>query len=594
MQENYQKQLIKYAGFLEEANQRSGWFSAGRLLSLLAVVAGIYIFFSLGNIYGIWAAILFLTFFLVLIVRHTNLKKQKQRYNRLISLNQKEVKFLEGEVVDWENGERFRDAQHLYSSDLDIFGSHSLFYHINRAATRSGEERLAQTLSAPGPSQSIGPRQEAIKELVPLLDWRQNFIAAGLEEEEDPQLQNKLKLWLKGSKPSAARVLLHPATRFILAIIAIGLGLHFVFYPNPQHFEWWMYGMGLNIALVFSQFRHIKKEYNQLNGITRSLRIYAELIASVERQAFGAAYLQNIAGQLSTRGQTASKALYRLGRILDGFDQMNNVVALILTNGLYLYHLHVLNELYRWKKEHGGQIIQWLSAVTEMDELVSLSNYAANNPDFTYPEVADAPKLEAEGIAHPLIAPQKRVANSLSTDGYKYMILTGSNMSGKSTFLKTIGINLVLMRAGAPVCSLRFKSYPFTLLTSMKLVDSLEREESYFQAEVLRLKRIKQELEGEAVKMVLLDEILRGTNSDDKRNGTRLFMQKIGSFEARGIIATHDIDIADLAKQEPGIFKDYYFESQVKDGELTFDYLLREGICTTPNATELMRSHGVI
>jgi DNA mismatch repair ATPase MutS len=256
--------------------------------------------------------------------------------------------------------------------------------------------------------------------------------------------------------------------------------------------------------------------------------------------------------------------------------------------------LHALNRLTKWKKSNKAEIKSWLKAVSEMEAQVSMATYAANHPQYKYPQISASPCFEALSLGHPLISENKAVCNNLNIDQWRYAILTGSNMSGKSTFLKTVGLNILLAQMGLPVFAKALTLYPFRLLTSMKLVDSISKEESYFQAEVLRLKRIKESIGAKRPAFLLLDEILRGTNSEDKRLGTRKFMEQLKTGNDFGILATHDIDVAQLSEKHPQIFRALYFESKVVNSQLTFDYKLREGVCTTPNATDLMRSYGII
>ncbi|MGB0175963.1 MAG: MutS-related protein [Owenweeksia sp.] len=594
MKEVYSQRTQLYHERVQKIQRRSMAFSIGRLIAIGLFFLFGYLFLERGDELWVGMAFIAIVTFIALIMKHSELKKRKKRLENLELLNRNELQYLNGDEVDFPDGQEYSDPDHLYSNDLDIFGPHSLFYHLNRTATLKGRARLARSLSYPAQAATILSKQQAIKELATGLDWRHNFIAAGMDVEEDVRMEDKIRQWLESSKQDANSLLLNFTSRIVLATVAISLGLYFAVLPTAAHFNWFMYAFGFNLLLVFSQFRHIKKEYTMLNGIAPSLHMYAELIKAVEERSFESIALKDIQQELTTDKGKASQAIKKLGRLLDGFDQMNNVVALLLTNGLYLYHLHVLNGLYRWKKAYGGHISGWLNAISETDHLVSLANFAGNYRNYSYPEITDSITFEGEGLGHPLIQKEKRVTNSLDLNDFKYVVLTGSNMSGKSTFLKTLGLNLVLARAGAPVCAKRFSTYPFTILTSMKLADSIAREESYFQAEVLRLKEIRKVLETGEICLVLLDEILRGTNSDDKRNGTRLFMERIAGFNARGVIATHDIDIADLAQKQAGTFKAYYFESKVKDDQLLFDYKLRRGICTTPNATELMRAHGII
>lgn len=590
-QEFYKSKETDFKLELKEKKKVDRWFSALRLsLILLAGAAG-YGYLAQSNPIFLYSALLLLVGFVAALFRHLKLRKHITDLKNYILLNSNEAAYLNGDLGPFDGAKELINGEHLFANDLDLFGHHSLFQHVNRTVTLSGKMKLANEFLSDA-NDEIEAKQEGVKELAKDVDWRQGFAVAGMDVEESPGLKSALDRWLKsdGSKS----IITSPFLLYPLAIGTFGLLAYWLIETSVQSFTWISYAFMANLALVFSQFKYVKKEYEQLNKISKTLTLYSRLLKHVENRSFESKVLKDLKKRLETKDVESSVALKSLSRLLDGFDQMNNVVALLFTNGLYHYHLHVLRGLYHWKKDHGAAIYEWLDVVAEFDQYNSKANFAFNHPDYVYPALKAEKGLDAIEMGHPLLTSHKRINNDLNFNGYKYVILTGSNMSGKSTFLRTIGVNMVLMKLGMPVCAKEFSAYPFHLLTSMKLVDSLDKDESYFQAEVIRLKRIKDVLETNESCLVLLDEILRGTNSDDKRNGTRLFMEKIGSYNALGVIATHDIDIAELAAQNSTVFNAKYFESKVKNGELTFDYILRAGVCKTPNATDLMRAQGII
>lgn len=591
LQDFYIQKQEEYTSQLSKLKRRDRWFSAMRFTLILLAAASGYGYLKFSNPLFLYGALLLLVAFAVALFRHLRLRKKIRDVKSYIRLNKNEAGYHNGMLEPFDGGEEYIDGEHLFANDLDLFGHHSLFQHVNRTVTLSGKNKLAHEFLA-DKHDNIEGRQEAVKELAGEVDWRQAFAIAGAEVEENPALQPALKRWLKAS--TSKPIVTSPFLLYPLAVITFGLLVYWLAMGSLQSFTWLSYAFMTNLILVFSQFKRVKKEYSQLDKISKSLGLYSRLLTHIESHQFDSDLLRQLKQRLETKDVASSVALRKLSRLLDGFDQMNNVVALLFTNGLYHYHLHVLRGLYHWKKNHGAAIYAWLDVVAEFDQLNSKANFAYNHPDYIYPEIAPAKSFSATALGHPLLNTQKRVDNDIHFDGFKYVVLTGSNMSGKSTFLRTVGVNMVLMKLGMPVCASRFSAFPFRLLTSMKLVDSLDKDQSYFQAEVIRLKGIKDVLETEEPCLVLLDEILRGTNSDDKRNGTRLFMQKIGAYNALGIIATHDIDIAQLASKNEQVFNAKFFESKVKGGELTFDYILRSGVCKTPNATDLMRAQGII
>ncbi|WP_417588345.1 MutS-related protein [Owenweeksia hongkongensis] len=590
-QDFYKKKETGYKAILKQQKKVDRWFSALRFTLILLAAASGYAYLAQSNSLFLYGALLLLVAFVVALFRHLKLRKHITDLKNYIRLNNDEAAYLEGNLNPFDGAKELINGEHLFANDLDLFGHHSLFQHVNRTVTLSGKMKLAEEFLSDSQLE-IEAKQDGVKELANEVDWRQGFAVAGMDVEENPALKSALDRWLKTE--SSKSIFTSPFLLYPLAGITFGLLVYWLVDTSLQSFTWLSYAFMANLAVVFSQFKNIKKEYEQLSKISQSLTLYSRLLKHIEEREFESATLLKLKKRLETKEMPSSIALKKLSKLLDGFDQLNNVVALLFTNGLYHYHLHVLRGLYHWKKNHGSAIYEWLDVVAEFDQLNSKANFAFNHEDYVYPSLKAEKGLKAIEMGHPLLNLQKRVSNDLNFDGFKYVILTGSNMSGKSTFLRTIGVNMVLMKLGMPVCAKEFSAYPFRLLTSMKLVDSLDKDESYFQAEVIRLKRIKDVLETAVPCLVLLDEILRGTNSDDKRNGTRLFMEKIGNYNALGVIATHDIDIAELAAQNATVFNAKYFESKVKNGELTFDYILRNGVCKTPNATDLMRAQGII
>lgn len=588
----YQDKISFYEKNLSLLKSKDLRFSFFRFLFIILAGLCFYLYLDLKENLFLYTSILLLLIFVQALLKHLVLRKEIKRTRAYIKLNKEELDYQNSIAYPNNEGNEFKDPEHIFANDLDLFGSNSLFQHLNRSSTLKGRKLIADRLKENINSNDIDKNQKAVQDLSGKLDWRQKFRVIGLGQKEEAEVESQLKYWLRNSKAKAP--ISSPFLLIPIALIGIGLLINWLIFPSLNNFNWFSYAFGINLLLVFSQFKTIKNEYSDLSGISKSLAAYSELLELIESEDFESELLLDLKAKTQTKKGKASSSLKELSKILDGFDQLNNVLALILTNGLYHFHLHSLRKLFNWKSKNEKAIFEWLDALAEFDYQASLGNFNYNHPEYNFPIPLEKEGFSAENVGHPLLKAGKRIDNSINFDNFQYVLLTGSNMSGKSTFLRTLGLNLVLMKMGAPVCASSFKAYPFVLLTSMKLVDSIEKEESYFQAEVIRLKRIHEILNGERACFVLLDEILRGTNSDDKRNGTRLFMEKIKAYNAKGVIATHDIDIADLAIELPESFAAYYFESTVENEELKFDYLLRKGVCRTPNATRLMKAQGII
>lgn len=583
MSQAYHDKIEKVAIELKKWRRYERLVSIGRLLFL--AVAAYIIYRGLQN--ESWPLILWslapLLLFLGLLFLHHNLKQRTRRLKLLLRVNEEELEFLKGDVQQFAAGSAYLDRDHPYSFDLDIFGPYSLFQHLNRTVTLKGSAALAKQLSSQLPLAEIEEEQRNIQTLTSKLDFRQAFQVEGRMLDEDPELDEKLSFWLDRRAGTARRNwTLHPALLYTLSGLALLALAHWLSVPTLANFYLFCAPALFNILYVSVQLKQLRKEQIALNGLGDSLLMYSRLLKSIEVE------------QGRDASKRASVRLYQFSRICDAFDQLNNPVGSLLMNSLFLYHLHSLRKIREWKKNNGGSIRLWLREVAQWDVRQSLANWAYNNPKAVYPQISQQPAYSATDLGHPLIAEDQRISNSIDFSSQPITILTGSNMSGKSTFLKTLGMNLILAKIGAPVCASSMKVYPYKVLSSMKMVDSIEKGHSYFQAEVLRLKQVMEELKEPQPAFVLLDEILRGTNSDDKQNGTRLFLERIAQTATTGMIATHDIEIAELAQREPAVFKARFFESRFFEGELHFDYKLRDGVCTTPNATELMRSHGIL
>jgi len=339
--------------------------------------------------------------------------------------------------------------------------------------------------------------------------------------------------------------------------------------------------------------KRIQIEIANAEDIDKVISQYGLLLKKIEEESFQSQKLHDLQQKLKFKTDDASNHLKNLSELFSNMDTIGNLVAASLFNGTFLFNLHVLRKLLAWKEEHAAILEEWLEVIGEFEMMNSLANLAYNNPEFVYPTINSDFKIDFENLSHPLLNAKNRVGNDTSFHPESFMILTGSNMSGKSTFLRSLGINMVLAGIGSVVCAKNANVHPLPILVSMRLSDSLSDSESYFFAEIKRLKQIMEELEDQPA-FVLLDEILRGTNSDDKRNGTIEVVKKVIAKQAVGAIATHDIEVCLTTDEYPDTLINKCFEVEIVDNELHFDYKLRDGICKNKSATFLMKKMGVI
>ena len=349
----------------------------------------------------------------------------------------------------------------------------------------------------------------------------------------------------------------------------------------------------INLGILGQHFRQIKDEILGESQINKSIQKYSRLMYMLESQSFQSTKLQQLQKRLLTDNETASHHIANLSRLFQQMDSVHNPMGAIIFNGMSLYHVHTLRKLQEWKAIYAPMISDWLEVIGEIEAINSLSNFAYNNPTYTYPNINTQEQITFSNLGHPMLPDDVRVCNDVAFVDQKFIILTGSNMSGKSTFLRSLGINMVLANAGAPVCATAANIHPLDIYVSMRLSDSLSDNESYFFAEVKRLKEVMDAADSKLT-FILLDEILRGTNSDDKRQGTVEVIKKLISKNVVGAIATHDLKVCDTTADYPNQLINKNFEVEIKEGELLFDYKLRDGVCKNKSATYIMKKMEII
>ena len=597
----YEQLKNQYQNLQAEAAKTSNIIAAFRLLSILLLGYSGYHFYQTAQIAWLFGVgfVLFAAF-LGLVSLHLKYKEKANRYKALAKINDNEMAYSNGDLSPFKTGIAYIQTDHPYSYDLDIFGETSIFQHVNRTTTAIGEAKLATWLKNETPI-DIKAQQQAVRELGLKLDWRQHYLASGqLNIDEDLDIP-KFKEWLNMPlNYQNAKILFHrnyflKGASFILPMITIGILIANFISDDPIYFSLLKLFFGLNLIIVAFQQKHIKEEHRLLNNTSGILKKYSLLLQSIENEDFKSDLLRGlVAPKASNATQKASVSINRLSRILNNFDTILNPFAAILMNGIFQYHLHALYSLEKWKTENKTAVFEWFETIGTFEALSSIANFAYNHPDFIFPEITDKVELDMKNVGHPLIPLEKRICNDVSFTKTKFIVLTGSNMSGKSTFLRTLGVNLILAKIGSPVCAERFKFYPFNVQVSMRIDDSLQNSESLFFAELKRLKSIIDELDNPHKSFIILDEILRGTNSNDKRAGTQGLIQKLIAKNAVGIIATHDLVISEMKNQYPDYLDNECFEAEITEDVLHFDYKLRKGVCQQMSAAFLMKKMEII
>lgn len=590
---HYTERLSLTKGQLQQVKKQIFRISMLRLTLFIAGVAGIYFFFSQTPLLIVCICLTFLPLF-ILVKIHNRFFIRKEWLETQAHIIQEELQALSGDYSSFEDGKEYVNPEHPYSFDLDIFGRRSLFQSINRTCTFFGKNRLAKWLQNHlHEKTSIEKRQEMVREISEHTLFREQFRVAGLVHHGQSSDGEKIQAW---SQSPAQYLHAGWVKAFIWGVPVINSLLLITSLAGWTSFSW--LGLSFSIFLVLSfgiikRATYIQETYGKQ---LKSLNGYARLVALAKAEEWKSAGMQELMERFNLNGQSPVQALQQLSKELDRLDLRNNQFLYVLLEGSIFFQLQEIVRIERWKVRYGQHISEWLETVGELDTLCSLGTFAYNHPQYTYPELTEKPFcFLATQMGHPLMPASQCVKNDATIPSRPFfLIITGANMAGKSTYLRTIGVNYLLACIGAPVCCERLKLYPNQLITSLRTSDSLSDNESYFFAELKRLKRIIDLLNQGQQLFIILDEILKGTNSMDKQKGSFDLIRQFMQLKANGIIATHDLLLGSLIKQFPEEIRNYCFEADIKENELTFSYKLREGVAQNMNACFLMKKMGII
>lgn len=591
--ELYQRRAEDFSLQASKLRSKYDRYSWVRLSVFLLGAGLVSLLFTLHWAVGAIAAVLFIGTFYRLMKWHLALQMAASHAERLAAINEMERRCLEHDFNGFPNGARFLSHDHPNALDLDLFGPHSMFQSCCRATTTIGQERLAQYLLEPAMIPTIAERQEAIAELRPMLDWRQNFQAYGLETTDDPKHLDLLRTWL--ADPDLVR-----GNRWLTLASQLA-----PWYFLACFVAWVVWVPWPIFVLMLTPILVVLKQTNEQVGrihlrtayAESSLAAYARLMQYIEKQPFEASLTATLRSKLLEGEAKASVQVKRLSYIIRQLNMRFNFFAIFFNIGS-LWDLRYVLRLEKWRAANREHLTNWFDALREMEALCSLAALWHNNPDWVMPIFTESNHLESRSLGHPLIHPGKRRCNDFSMDTRGHIkLITGSNMAGKSTFLRTVGLNVVLAQAGAPVCASNFSLPPMRVYTSMRTQDDLSESTSSFYAELKRLKVII-----EAVKQAgndglpvffLLDEILKGTNSVDRHTGSAALIRQLIRLRGGGLIATHDLELGRMEAESDGTVENLCMEVDIRDGKLFFDYTIKPGVSKSFNATLLMRQMGI-
>lgn len=590
----YNKRIAKFGLMLAEVKKKHATVSVLRLSVFIAFLLSWFWIFIQNQTLGASLGISFIFIFLWLLKKHKKLDDRKQYLENILEINQLEKKNCEGNFSKFNAGNEFIDLDHPYSYDIDLFGQGSIFQYLNRSITNPGKKLLAKWLSeTPLSNKLIKENQKATEELSNEIDFRQDFLTIGKLHKSEEDETETVKKWLN-IEPFFKHHIITSIFLYLVPLLNIGLLIAMML----GYVSWSVltYIFIINIGIIGSRIKSFNKHYNLLSKSHSNLKKMSRLLGLINQHEVKSKKLTELKNSLLKENKTANQQINKLTKLLDALDNRNNIIVGIVLNGLLLWDWQYTIRIEKWQRNHQLDFENWLTCIANYDAIISLANLRFNNPDFTFPELSKQGfEFDANTIGHPLLNSEVRICNDFNIDtSQRYAIITGANMAGKSTFLRTIATNLILAGAGAPVCAKKLTFTPLPLHSSMRNEDSLMKNESYFFAELKRLQKITKELDKGNKLFIILDEILRGTNSEDKRKGSIGFVKKITEKMAHGLVATHDLELARLAEQQPDVFKALCFEVTIEQNELIFDYLLQNGVTQNMNASFLMKQMGII
>ncbi len=580
--DNFQKKYNKWAIF--------------RAILFLATIIISYITYQLlGGNYVIPIVIIGISIFLASVSKHLKIKYLRDKNKALSMLNEDEIKRLDNIFTRTETGEQFAETNHFYSSDLDIFGKQSVFKLLNRTHTYTGAGMLAEWLKFPAKKTEILVRQEMIEELSSKIDFRQDLEASAILIEEVSEPTDKLLKWSQSPENEQIKKSIFQYGKF-LPYLTIPLIIAWAFDFLPIGYPLLM--LVIHGFIGKQIYETVSNALDQTLRLTGALKAYANLSESIVNEQFTHPKLAQLQAELSE----ASPAIRSLEDILNKLGNRANPIFMFIVGVPTLWDIQYFIKLENWKRQHRENLSKWLLVIAEFEALNSLAGLHFANPDFVKPEILDdSIALKATNLGHPMIRKAKRITNSIAIEGEgKTVIITGSNMSGKSTFQRTVGVNMVLALAGSVVCAEAFACSCVQVFTSMRTQDSLEEDTSSFYAELKRLKTLIEAVSSKQLAVnsyqlpvfYFLDEILKGTNSKDRHDGAKALMLQLHRTSASGFISTHDVELGDEFEKQ-GFVENYSFSSDVVNGDLVFDYKLRAGVCHSFNASLLMKGIGI-
>jgi hypothetical protein len=588
----YQDQIEKHNAELKRLLQRRNIFGWVRLILFVATIVVSYKIFVNAGWFGLLSVIIGMSGFVYMLFIDSDNNEKIANTKTLIHINEEELKILRDDYLHRNDGSNFSPGFHDYANDLDLFGKASIFQLANRCSSEQGQKKLANNLLQSLTILEIEERQEAIKELAALVEWRQQLQSFSEQTGITSSTEEKINQWLQEEENYYAR----PAWKlfvWIYTIITLASAAATIFGLLSMSAFISLFILYLSVSSFLS--KNTIKAYIRLTRIVSEISILEKLVAWIENVKFESLLMNKLQEKIGSNNNKASARVREIKSILDRFDLRLSMVGPLFLNSFLLWDVRQIIALNEWRRKNKQVVPKLFEVIAETEVLNSLATLQFNHHGWCLPKfVSEHFDFKSEGLGHPLIPQKERVDNNFSIEKNTLVsLVTGSNMAGKSTFLRSIGVNIVLALMGAPVCAKSFTFSHVRLMTSMRINDNLAENTSTFYAELKKLKTIIEAVNNHEKAFVLLDEILRGTNSHDRHTGSDALIKQLIRHNAYAVIATHDLVLAELQKQYPKAIENYHFDVQVKGEELFFDYKLKEGVCQSLNASLLMKKIGI-
>jgi hypothetical protein len=588
----YQDQIEKHNAELKRLLQRRNIFGWVRLILFVATIVVSYKIFVNAGWFGLLSVIIGMSGFIYMLFIDSDNNEKIANTKTLIHINEEELKILRDDYLHRNDGSNFSPGFHDYANDLDLFGKASIFQLVNRCSSELGQKKLANNLLHSLTILEIEERQEAIKELAALVEWRQQLQSFSEQTSITSSTEEKINEWLQEEE----NYYVHPAWKlsvWIYSIFTLASAAATLFGLLSISAFVSLFILYLSVSSFLS--KNTIKAYIRLTRIVSEISILEKLVGWIENVKFDSLLMNKLQEKIGSNNNKASARVREIKSILDRFDLRLSMVGPLFLNSFLLWDVRQIIALNEWRRKNKQVVPKLFEVIAETEVLNSLATLQFNHHGWCLPKfVSEHFDFKSEGLGHPLIPQKERVDNNFSIEKNTLVsLVTGSNMAGKSTFLRSIGVNIVLALMGAPVCAKSFTFSHVRLMTSMRINDNLAENTSTFYAELKKLKTIIEAVNNHEKAFVLLDEILRGTNSHDRHTGSDALIKQLIRHNAYAVIATHDLVLAELQKQYPKAIENYHFDVQVKGEELFFDYKLKEGVCQSLNASLLMKKIGI-